>query len=297
MQTTPTIQDLATQVQASQRRVATARSAVEADKALRAGSWRARLVDMLTTTPAEAELNDAEAQLKEHFKVGTHAAQEWIIAIARQRLSEQPKEAELHRMQKRRVEHVTRRAGQVKEWLELTSTAASQLNAARSACESASTTELLDAFSKSKAISALSYMDTSSASDAVKRARVAVKALADALPKRTENGDIDQPDDLLDLVMDLAFDPGVDLLSWFNMGRLDDAARQCREAAAKLRPLLGQLSRLTGEAQAKVEEERAKLSAIEAPYLDAAANEVPEVLRPQNAGQPAVTGKAAVDSN
>lgn len=279
MQHATDIHELAAQVQAAQRHADTARRVVEADKQGRAGSLMARLVDALTTTQPEAVLNDAEARLAAATDKGKKAAHAWIIATAGQRLADQPTDAGRHREQTQRLERVLSRARQVQQWLELAQAADSQLSVAHRACESASTTELLDLVSKNKAISALSYMDTSSASDAVKRAGRAVKELAEALPKRAEQAEIEQPDDLLDLVVDLAFDPGFDVLSWLNMGRLDDAAHQCRQAAEKLRPLLNRLHKLAGEAQARAEQERATLRSIEAPYLEAAAAEVPDVLR------------------
>lgn len=279
MQKATDLHELAAQVQAAQRRVETARNILARDKQARASSLMARLVDALTTTQSETVLNDAEARLAAAMKKGRTAACVWIIDTARQRLAEKPAEAGRYQEQARKLERVQRRAGQMRRWLELAREADRRLSAARSACESASTTELLDFVSTNKVISALSYMDTSSAADAIRNAGRAVQALAEALPKRAGQAEIDQPDDLLDLLVDLAFDPGFDVLSLFNMGRLDDAARQCGKAADKLRPLLERLRQLVDDAQAKVEQERAALRDIEAPYLEAAAAQVPDILR------------------
>ena len=267
MQEAVDLHELAAKVRAAQRHVETARTAVATDKQERAGSLRARLVDALTTTQPEAALADAEAGLAAATKKGKEAARAWIIGTARQSLAQKNAESAQHQEQAQKLERVKSRAAQVRRWLKLAREADSHLSAARSACSSASTTELLDFVSTNKAVSALSYMDTSSAADAVKSAGRAVQALAEALPKRAEHAEICEPDDLLDLVVDLAFDPGFDVLSLFNMSRLDDAARQCGQAANKLRPLLERLRKLADDAQAKADQERAALRGIKAPYL------------------------------
>ncbi|MCW5223348.1 hypothetical protein D5041_06980 [Verminephrobacter aporrectodeae subsp. tuberculatae] len=228
MQQVTDLHELAAQLQAAQRDVDSARSVVAHDKQERAGSLAARLVDALTTTQPEAVLNAAQARLAEVTQKGRAAAREWIVETACQRLAEQAADAGQHRDQGQRLECVQARAGQVRRWLELAQEADSRLSDARRACESASTTELLDAVSKSKAISVLSCMSTSSAADLIMRAGQAVRALAEALPKHAEQASMDLPGDLCDLVVDLVFNPGFDVLSWFNVMRLGDAARQCK---------------------------------------------------------------------
>jgi len=270
---------LAGAVLTAQRHVESARNVVAKDKQERAGSLVARLVDVFATTPPEAVLNDAEARLVAVLEKGRAAARTWIVETASQGLAEQPADAERHQGQGQRLERAQARARQVRRWLELAQLADNRLCAARSACESASMTELMDVVSTSTVISALSCMDTSSAAEAIKSAGVAVQALADALPKRVEQASIDRPDDVLDFVADLVFDPGFDVFSLFNMQRLDDAAEQCKQAGGKLRPLLDRLTKLAADAQAKAEQERAALRGIEAPYLEAAASQVPDALR------------------
>lgn len=269
----------ATEVRTAQRHVDAARSLVANDKQARASSLAARLADAFFTTQPEAVLNDAEARLATATENGRAAAHAWIVDTARQGLADQPADAERHREQGQRLERVQGRAQRTQRWLKLAQVASSRLSAAQDACESASTSELLDMVTTSKAISTLSWIDTSDAADAIKSAGQAVKALTDALPKRADQSALDLPDDFLDFVVDLVFDPGFDVLSWFNMQRLDDAATQCKQAASKLRPLLDRLGGLSADSEGKVEQEVAALRHIETPYLEAAAAQVPDVLR------------------
>lgn len=274
-----TLQELADKVQAAQRQVDAARTAVEDDKCIRSGSVLARIADFFIRTRPEQSLDDCEARLASLTYQGKNAARAWIIATAGQRLAEQSADAIRHRDQTQRLDHALNRAGQVNGWLALAEAAHGQLWAAHRACKSASTSELLDAMSSNKGIAALSYLDTSSAANAVTRARLAVEALVSALPKQAEPVEIQQPGDMLDLAVDLVFDPGFDVLSYFNMFRLDDSANKCALAAGTLQPLLNRLRNMSSDVAAKAEQQRNALRSIQTPYLQAAAGDVPDLLR------------------
>ena len=256
-----------------------ARQALLADKQARSDSLLARFMDAVTTTPSEAALNAAEARLESVTKQARKAAHALIVAHAGELLANQPEEYERHRKQKQILDGLQKRSRQISHLFDLARTAADMLSAAATECDAASTAELLDLVSKNKAVSALSYLGASNASDAIDSASQAIKALTEALPDRSVQVDIEQPNDALDLVVDLAFDPGIDLLSLVTLGRLEDAAQQCREAADRLQPLHDRLHKLAGETREKVDQALALLHSIESPHLDAAAALVPEVLR------------------
>lgn len=275
----PSLDDLAAKVQSAADSVQRARAALATDKQQRTGSLVARLVDALTSTAPEKVLIEAEASLGVARERGWAAARAWIVATATRRLFAQPAEAQRHREQTLRLARVRRRAEHAQRWQRLAREAEDSLSSARDACSSASDAETLDLFTKSKAVSVLSSLGTADASAAINRARRAVHALADALPKRTEQPDIERPDDLLDLVVDLTTDLPFDLTSLFTIDALDTAEIQCTRAAEQLRPLVLRLARLAADTKAKAEQEAAALHGIEAPYLQAAAAEVPALLR------------------
>lgn len=275
----PSLDDLAAKVQSAADSVQRARAALATDKQQRTGSLVARLVDALTSTAPEKVLIEAEASLGVARERGWAAARAWIVATATRRLFAQPAEAQRHREQTLRLARVRRRAEHAQRWQRLAREAEDSLSSARDACSSASDAETLDLFTKSKAVSVLSSLDTADASAAINRARRAVQALAQALPKRTEQPDIERPDDLLDLVVDLTTDLPFDLTSLFAIDALDTAEIQCTRAAEQLRPLGLRLARLAADTKAKAEQEAAALHGIEAPYLQAAAAEVPALLR------------------
>ncbi len=275
----PSLNDLAAKVQSAADSVQRARAALATDKQQRSGSLVAWLVDALTSTPPEKVLIKAEASLGAARERGWAAARAWIVATATQRLAAQPAEARRHREQSLRLARAQRRAGHAQRWEWLAREAEDSLSSARDACSSASDVETLDLLTNSKTVSVLSSLGTADASAAIGRARRAMRALADALPKRTDQPDIERPDDLLDLVVDLTMDMPVDLTSLFAIDALDTAEIQCARAAEQLRPLVLRLARLAADTKAKSEQEAAALRGIEAPYLQAAAAEVPALLR------------------
>ncbi|MFT0701324.1 hypothetical protein [Citrobacter meridianamericanus] len=275
MHSTTAIQEWADKIAAASRNLDTARQALQRDKQQRETSLRAKFVDWLTTTPAEQAVEDARVQLAQVQGEARKFAEQWIVIKARAQLLASPADAQRHSAQLRRAETARNRQNRVRPLLRLAETARHRLDEAADACGSASNVELLDLVTTNKAVSLMSSVSTSSAGDAVRRAGEALKALSDALPKRSEATALDVPGDLLDLVVDLTFAPAIDLLSWFNMGRLNDAERQCREARRKLAPLLERLRKLDDDTAARVAAEAEALRAIETPHLQAVAALVP----------------------
>lgn len=272
------LNELAKAVAETKRQVEVARNAVEIDKQKRASSLWARLADAFTTTNAEGELVRAENHHEDALARGKQAARQWIITTASQSLTESKEDAERHKAQIQALARAQARFERVHNLLVLAQDAGRQLAAARYACSAASSMELMDFASTNKCISALSHTETSGAAYKVKSANKAVRALAEELPKQTAQVDIDLPNDLLDFFLDMTIDPGFDLLSLVNMGKLNNAERQCAKMADKLKPLLEQLGDLDFDIQKKVDDERVALRQIERPYLEAATAQVPRDL-------------------
>ena len=123
-------------------------------------------------------------------------------------------------------------------------------------------------------------MSNEDAKVAVRAAENALRDLAAALPKRSAVPDIDVPDDFFDLAVDFILEPGLDVLSWFNLFSYEQAMNQCRDALDRLQPLIKQLHSLTVQALEKQAEEQAALDRIEDPFRAAAASRMPAVLQP-----------------
>ncbi|MDP9897387.1 hypothetical protein J2W32_006456 [Variovorax boronicumulans] len=230
-------------------------------------------------TPAEKAVQLSEAAHATAKTEGMVAARQWVIDSARGKLAATTGINEKHMRQTERCSRARVRVEQAQGWEQVAKEAHRRLREAEAACNGASTTELIDAVSTSKTVSLLSYVDTSDAASSIQRASSGVKALVAALPKRTTQLGVNEPDDLFDLTIDLLMDPSFDLFSWSNMDRLDTAARECGQAAAKLQPLLNQLRVLTQKTEARLVEENAALADLEAPFLEEAMREVPIQIR------------------
>ena len=265
-------------IRAARHELEEAKRSMEEDKQRRQSSLWARLVVLLTTTPVEKAIEHERNKLNALMTSAGSYAEKWISEEARSSLQRSSVDAARHSAQVKRTVNAQERLNRVLPLWRLAETAHSKLDQARRDCESASGVEMLDLLSTNNAVSLWSSMETSSAADSIESARRAVKALADALPKRTESISVEAPNDMLDLFVDIVFQPALDVLSWFAMGRLDDAARQCRNAAEKMAPLLSQLSTLRANTAARVNAETEALRAIEVPYLQAAAALVPKEI-------------------
>ncbi|MEL5884419.1 MULTISPECIES: hypothetical protein [Citrobacter freundii complex] len=131
----------------------------------------------------------------------------------------------------------------------------------------------------SKAISILSAIDTSSASSSLKRAMGALKRLADEMPARQSPIDSNLPDDTLDLFVDLTINPVIDILSWLNIEKLDNAEVQCSKALKKLQTLLGQLGAEHDLRTKDYQSQLDTLKRIEQPYIKKVMRHIPENMK------------------
>lgn len=230
--------------------------------------------------PKSEQAVKQKKEVLERIQSGAKAAAlSWVRQEAMNAIASSPSVSHSYQQQRQRVGHVEKRTRQVARLMELARMANDRVDRARRDCESASDTEMWDMLSSNKAISVLSSLETSDASQSLRSASRALKALAEALPKRSESVDFDLPDDGLDLLVDLVFDPGLDILSFFNMQALDDAAEACSEVQKKIAPLLSRLRQTHERALSLEKAERAKLAETEAPFLRSAAEKVPAAIR------------------
>lgn len=249
---------------------------VRTDKEARKRSFWARIADLLLQSEAEKTEEQAAAELAHVQAQARTFAGQWVVSTAKAALAGCEGDYARYLTQRERVATATKRHNQIDKWRGLAQDAYTQLLRAADDCSSASTTEMIDLFSSNKAVSAISSISTSSAADSVRsRATRALQALSEALPKRASSESFAEPDDLFDLLVDLAIAPSLDIFSWINMGKLDDAADQCRKAAEKVESTLNKLNESVSRAAANREAEQQQLSQIAAPYIQAAAKQVP----------------------
>lgn len=279
MQTSNELQSWVKTVADAASSLADAEMATRQDKARRQHSFFSRLYDWLFPTQAERQEASAASILASAKAKGQQAASDWIRATALHCLNENGADSSRRTAQLSRIDDLRRRHGQVGAWLKLSQDAMCKLSTAASDCQSASSTELIDLVTTNKTISLLSSLETSSAADSVRSANASVRTLSEALPKRGSASVVDEPSDFLDLAVDIAFEPSFDVLSWLNMGRLDDAAHECRRLSEQLSPNHERLERLAKESQAQLDDAIRVLSTIELPYLTAAAEHVPALIK------------------
>lgn len=248
---------------------------VRTDKEARKRSVWARIADLLLQSKAEKTEEKAAAELAHVQAQAMTFAGQWVVSTAKAALVGCEGDYARYITQRERVSTATKRHNQIDKWRGLAQDAHNQLLRAADDCSSASTTEMIDLFSSNKAVSVISSISTSSAADSVRRATRALQALSEALPERASSESLAEPDDFLDLLVDLAIAPPLDIFSWINMGKLDDAADQCRKAAEKVEATLNKLNESVLRAAAQRETEQQQLSQIAAPYIQAAAKQVP----------------------
>lgn len=156
--------------------------------------------------------------------------------------------------------------------------AVTALDEAIEALDSAQTYETLDLVSDNKGLSAVSTMANSTAQDRVGEARAAI----DVLSRKTKSA-IDEelvaPGDTLDLFLDMAFDPGFDFLSLYNIGRLSDARSRCEEARVRVSEVEVRLRERHQEAHDAAQPVRDEIAAVKRPYHQRAMTEMPEIAR------------------
>jgi hypothetical protein len=229
-------------------------------------------------TLAQIAVRDAEAGWVVEKTAARKAAEDWVKFSVGYWLARNAVDTEKHQSLKKSLENTQKRERKVRRLRELVVTANSRFIAAKRDCESASSMEMLDLMSNNKGISLLSTLQTSDASSSISSARRALRELMDVMPKRVGKQEIENPDDWLDLAFDLSFDPIFDVFSWINMGKLDDAAKQCEKAINSLSALLKKLDGTIRGLKIKIDNDTAAMKAIEKPYIDAALAELPSKL-------------------
>lgn len=259
-----------------------ARKVRELDKARRKASWLLQLVDAATYTHQEEALNHAAGRYKLIQQHAQDRARSHVQARLRSLVASAATDvAEERHLALAEIHKCTREAERASTWAELALEAGSAMLAAERQCRSASTTELVDLFSKSKAIAAWSTLDTQAASEAVARANRAARALQRTLPDRETLllASVPVPCDVFDLILDFSLSPTLDIMSLFTMSALGDAATRCRRAAEKLHEFADRAASLAATASAAAQRANATKEAVEAPFLSTARNEVPNRLR------------------
>ena len=156
--------------------------------------------------------------------------------------------------------------------------AVTALDEAIEALDSAQTYETLDLVTDNKGLSAVSTMANSTAQDRVAEAREAI----DVLSRKTKaaiDEDLIAPGDTLDLFLDMAFDPGFDFLSLYNIGRLADARSRCEEARGRVAEIEARLRESHQAAHDAAQPVRDEIAAVKRPYHQRAMTEMPEIAR------------------
>jgi hypothetical protein len=134
-------------------------------------------------------------------------------------------------------------------------------------------------FSTNKGISFMAYSQVSSARDAVSSASTAMAALVGMFPDKAQKIDISVPDGLLDLIVGLTIDPSFDFLAMSNSSKLSAAAVQCRDARARLQPLVRELEGMRVASAESVAAAMNALGDVERPFLERSAARVPYSIR------------------
>lgn len=152
------------------------------------------------------------------------------------------------------------------------------LDTAISSLETAKTYETIDAFSSNNAISVMSTVQTSSASDDVQEANAAIGRLREA-SRQEVPASLSAPSDAFDLMMDLCIDSVFDFMSFYNMKRLGDAKTRCHQARDRVMEIERALLRDVQKAATAADPVRTALSDLRATYALKASKELPAAAR------------------
>ena len=272
------LKTLATDMQAAEQALTFARAQVSADKAQRrvAGVW-ARVVDFFSTTPAETNEHTARLNLERLQGLARDQVPSWLrtqVNVTIALSTDQPAYASIHQ----RYTALASRRERVAALHRVASSAKDALEYAASQCSSASNMELLDAVSTNKTFSVLSSIETSGANDALRRAQAALQALAKALPRKAGSEDLPSVDDTLDLIVDFALDPAIDVLSFFNMSALNNASDNCNEVVRRVTPLVRRITESLAKIDGLIEEQKQSIAKLESPYFENAVKLIPAPL-------------------
>lgn len=237
----------------------------------------ARLKDWVSDTPSELAIAETTQALEQSCKEARRTTVTWLDGQQEAWLAssgmEQP------RALKTSLDHRQARLDKFSNLHSLSRQALSALDTAAERCSSASTMETIDMISSNKGLSLLSTIETGEASDDVETAKRAVTRLQKAL-KRTEQDPelMDVGSDLPDLAIDMMFDVGLDVLSFFNMLALDESEQSCRDAYDKLKPLHERLEQLKTTASSATDRARTDFESVRRPMLEQWLQQVPQPL-------------------
>lgn len=278
MITTTELEELSSQVEnANSARALAVKGLVKETRERQSSLW-ALFIGLFIKTLAQKKLNECELHLNQLLAKCRDISLQYVVMSSLQEIMNSP-DGELYQHQVTCWKEAQIKYKESGRLLKLAENAREKLKTARNDCNSASSLELLDMFTTNKVVSVFSAMDTSSASSSLKKAMSALKQLADEMPDLKSSIDVCLPDDTLDLIVDLTLNPAIDILSWFNVSKLDNAEEQCSKALKKLQKLLGQLGEVhdlrTKEYQSQLE----TLKTTEKPYIRKVMRRIPENMK------------------
>jgi hypothetical protein len=251
---------------------------LQSDKDRRKGSLIARFVDFVSETDAE-EVDRKAREEFERVKGDTERqVAERLHELAMGEMAGDADQASRRSAQHAECARTLSKLEDVERVLDVARNTHAKIDEAVAACKSASTMEVMDAFSSNKAISVMSHMKTSNAKAKITEAKAALEVLSASVPGKQEVLDAQAPDDFLDLVMDFADFP-IDFMSWLNKGKLDAAGKKCVEAQERVAKVIADLSAVETQRRRAYEQEVVLLAEIDRPYLIAALEFVPAALR------------------
>lgn len=224
---------------ANSARAQAAKDLVKETKDRQSSLW-ALFIGLFRKTLARKKLNECELHLYQLLTKCRGTSLQYVVISSLEEISNSP-DSEFYQHQVNCWKEAQIKYNESGRLLKLAENARQKLITAINDCNSASSLELLEMLTTNKSISVISAMDTSSASNSLKKAMGALKRLADEMPDRQSSIDVCLPDDTLDLIVDLTINPALDILSWFNVEKLDNSEEQCSKALKKLQKLLEQL--------------------------------------------------------
>ena len=236
------------------------------------------MVDFFSDTPAERAVNEAKARAATIARQAERKACEYVEQAA-QAAAKASDDAQEYAEAITAKEAAAERHHRAQSWHQLVRGTQEAFEDAASKCRSASSSEMLDTFTKSKAISLMSTLDTSDARASVQHAVRKFNQLKKALPKRADHPEIEMPDDTLDLVLDFTFNFGFDVTSICNMFELDRAASKCNDAAMSLDTLRRRTAALEKASAERLQKAKAKVWQIEKRFRRNEWDRLPAALR------------------
>lgn len=273
------LQTMASKVADAVTALVNARTAAQENKARRQHSLIFRLYDRLFPTHTERLEASAESALETAKADGQRVASDWITATALHYLNENGSDRHRRAEQLSEISKLQQHIALTADLLKLSQNAMQHLTNAAYDCNLAWAAELVDLFNKNKTISLDSKIKNSIAAASVRSANASVCALLEALQNHRSATMEAEPGDALELAVDIALEPGIDMLSWVNMPTVQEAAVECRRIAARLALSHDRFERLTKDSHTRLGQATEVLRKIELPYLAAAAEHVPTLIK------------------